>query len=38
MDQYDSVNMTAVLGDKGSQKFLSCKNNYNGINVISVTY
>ena len=30
--------MTAILGDKGSQKFLTCKNNYKGINVISVTY
>ena len=30
--------MTAILGDKGSEKFMSCKNNFRGLNVISVTY
>lgn len=33
-----AVNITAILGDKGSQKFYSCQNNYKGLNVISVTY
>jgi len=31
--------MTAILGDKGSEKFMTCKNNnYRGVNVISVAY
>lgn len=38
MSATEALNMTAILGDKGSEKFLSCKNNYKGINVISVTY
>lgn len=38
MGAFESVNLTAVLGDKGSEKFLTCEHNYQGINVISVTY
>jgi hypothetical protein len=33
-----ALNVTAVLGDKGSEKFYSCQNNYKGLNVISVLY
>lgn len=38
MGPTEAINMTAILGDKGSEKFLTCKNNFKGINVISVTY
>ena len=38
MGPEQSLNLTAVMGDKGSEKFLSCKNNFRGLNVISVTY
>lgn len=38
MGPEESLNLTAVLGDKGSEKFLSCENNFRGSNVISVTY
>ena len=34
----ESLNMTAILGDKGSEKFMSCQKNYRGVNVISVSY
>jgi hypothetical protein len=30
--------MTAILGDKGSDKFLSCHENYRGKNVISAMF
>lgn len=38
MGPAEAVNITAILGDKGSEKFLTCENNFKGINVISVTY
>lgn len=38
MGPSEAVNITAILGDKGSEKFLTCKNNFKGINVISVAY
>lgn len=34
----EALNVTAILGDKGSEKFYSCQNNYKGLNVISVMY
>lgn len=38
MGPTEAVNITAILGDKGSEKFLTCQDNFKGINVISVTY
>jgi len=34
----EAVNITAILGDKGSESFYSCQNNFKGLNIISVTY
>jgi hypothetical protein len=34
----DALNMTAILGDKGSKEFKVCPNTNIGTNVISVTY
>lgn len=38
MGEVEALNMTAILGDKGSEKFMNCKNNNRGLNTISVLY
>ena len=38
MGEEQSLNLTAILGDKGSEYFMSCKKKADGVNVISVAF